>query len=313
MSLCTVLGTLASAVADAGTFTVSYPAIVDGGLSRTSDEGDFYLAMGHKFVLGQSVEVKFPVKFDLTFGTASITVTNKSGSTWPAGTSYILQLERQGKKVYVDLGTGVAGLTMSRMARADTFLINLGAPDTIDDDGICASQNRTGAGVLLVNGALASGGVATLDVPRNVIVDSGGADTAVITVTGKDEYGNTVVESITMNGTTGVSGKKAFKTITGVSASATISNGFFLGPGDVLGLPVFLPSVANIVKEIQDGAVATAGTTVAGIRTAGGSTATTGDVRGTYDPNAACDGDKVFQLIVSLPDPGYKGIDQYAG
>ena len=39
-------------------------------------------------------------------------------------------------------------------------------------------------------------------------------------------------------------------------------------------------------------------------------TATTGDVRGTYDPNAACDGDKVFQLLVTLPNPGYKGIPQ---
>ena len=49
------------------------------------------------------------------------------------------------------------------------------------------------------------------------------------------------------------------------------------------------------------GAAPTAGTIVAGVTTAGGSTATTGDVRGTYDPNAACDGSKVFELILALP------------
>lgn len=310
MTASVVTGTLASAVADAGTFTVSYPAIADGGLSRTSDEGDFYLAMGHKLILGQNNVLNFPDDFNITLGTSSITVTNASGSTWAAGLSFTLQLERQGKKVYTDLGTGVAGLMMARMARSDTFLVNLGAPDTIDDDGICASQNRTGAGALVVNGALASGGVATLDVPRNVVADSGGADTAVITVTGKDEYGVTMSEAITLNGITAVSGKKAFKTITAVSSSATISNGFFLGPGDVLGLPVFLPSVGNILREMEDGAAPTAGTVVAGIRASNGSTTTTGDVRGTYDPNSACDGQRVFQLLVSLPNPGYRGINQ---
>ena len=66
--------------------------------------------------------------------------------------------------------------------------------------------------------------MATLDVPRNIVVDSGGVDTAVLTFTGTDEYGNTVVESITLNGTTAVAGKKAFKTVTGVSSSPSRSS-----------------------------------------------------------------------------------------
>jgi hypothetical protein len=54
----------------------------------------------------------------------------------------------------------------------------------------------------------------TLDVPRNLIVDSSD-DTevdGVVTITGADEYGEVMVEEITANGTTAVAGKKAFKT-----------------------------------------------------------------------------------------------------
>lgn len=42
-------------------------------------------------------------------------------------------------------------------------------------------------------------------------------------------------------------------------------------------------------------------------------TSTTGDVRGTYDPETACDGDQSFALLVALPDPGDQGVAQYAG
>jgi len=304
MSFSILTTVLASAVADAGTFTYSYPS--------GKDEGHFYQAMGHKLTVDGN-KYSFPDDFDVTLGTSTVTITNKTGASWASGATVKCQLEEQGKRAYRD----DTGNLLNNTTEAHTFLVNLGAPDTLDADGICESQNRTGAGVLLINGDLSDGdlstSVATLDVPRNVIADSGGADTAVITVTGTDAYGDVLVENITLNGLTAVAGKKAFKTITAVSSDATVTNGMFLGTGDVIGLPVFLPSAGHVLKEMEDGVAATAGTFVAGIRTAGGSTATTGDVRGTVDPNSACDGAKVFQLLVALPDPGYLGIAQYAG
>lgn len=42
-------------------------------------------------------------------------------------------------------------------------------------------------------------------------------------------------------------------------------------------------------------------------------TATTGDVRGTFDPVEACDGSLAFSMLLALPDPTYKGMDQYVG
>lgn len=53
------------------------------------------------------------------------------------------------------------------------------------------------------------------------------------------------------------------------------------------------------------------GTFVAGVQTA--PTATTGDVRGTYDPAEAANGALSFSLLAHLPTPTYKGVDNYDG
>jgi hypothetical protein len=197
---------------------------------------------------------------------------------------------------------------LKRATKTPVVTISLGAPDVADVDGVCASQSGTAATAMTIAGALASGGVATFDVPRNVVAAWTG--TAVLTVTGTDEYGNTVVES--SGSGTSMAGKKAFKTVTSVVPSANITSAT-VGTGDVLGLPVFLPATGLVLAELADGAAATAGTLVAGDKTAGGSTATTGDVRGTYDPNAAADGATFFHLVVALPDPTELGIAQFAG
>lgn len=313
MSRIAVRGKLSADVADAGTFTVSYPNALPPEMALPTDEGDFFLAQGHQIVIAQNQALNHPRYFDITLGTASITVTNKSGSTWPAGSDFVLTLEQMGKPVYGAANDGQGTVRMARMARADAYLINLGAPDALVTNGVMAAQNRTNAGALVVNGSLAVGGVVTMDRPRNVIVDSGGADTAVITVTGLDEYGVAMKEAITLNGTTAVSGKKAFKKITALDCDAAIANTAFIGTGDVLGLPVYLPRSGLILSQMEDGTAATAGTVVAGFAAAGAHTSTSIDVRGTYDPNSACDGAKVFQLIVALPDAGYRGVPQYAG
>lgn len=431
---------LASAVVNDGTFTVSYPART-APESGTSNAGDYYQAMQHKLVMNGAV-LLYPDDFDLTFGTSSITVTNKSGATWPAEARFVLQLEEPGRRPFTDVaGTQQA---MAGMTKSPVMLINLGAPDVADADGYFASQDLTSAGVASVSTTVAAAIAAAAlagraDVPRNVVAAWTG--TAVLTVTGKDVYGNTVVES--SGSGTSFTGKKAFSQVTGISVSANVTS-LTVGTGVVLGLPVFVPGKQHIVAEIADGAlvgdreaiqipfqinqtdflaptaariiapvsgritkfstvvqvalgttvaetagtvhlvttlgavtgstlttygtaVATgapgsvasaeipvgsanavvvegqsiavtpsstfasagavngiveimpggggygSGTFVAGITTAGGSTATTGDVRGTYSPPFTPDGAIVAQLLVSLPDPGYRGVTQYAG
>src|SRR3546814_5252721 len=59
-----------------------------------------------------------------------------------------------------------------------------------------------------------------------------------------------LVETITgPTGATAASGKKAFKTVTAIAVSATTTAAVTVGTGDVLGLPVYLPSSGAVLKE----------------------------------------------------------------
>lgn len=284
----TITQTLSTAVADAGTYTASYPTDRDSGS---------YGVLGHKLAVSGAL-LSSPADFTLTFGASSITVTNASGAEWPASEVH-LELQRAG-----DADDTLDTDDSRTMALEE---VNLGAPDAADPDGVCEAQSGA-AGALSLDGALVVDGVAIFDVPRNVVIDSGGADTAVLTITGTDQYGVAMTENITLNGTTAVAGKKAFKTVTSVVSGATISNGAFVGTGDVLGLPFFLAAAGHVLKELEDGAAPTAGTVVAGVTTE--ATATTGDVRGTYDPNSACDGSAAFDLLIATTDPSNLGVAQ---
>ena len=57
--------------------------------------------------------------------------------------------------------------------------VTVGPLDAADDNGIAQSQTTAGAADLTLNGALVSGGVATFDSPRQVIITSAGNDTGV--------------------------------------------------------------------------------------------------------------------------------------
>lgn len=301
MAFKTAKHTPALAIATSGTFNVNYPA--------GTNSGSFRAAGTHKmFSSGLQSMFTSPAGFTVSFGTSNITVTYLGTTSLPAEETIHLQFDMVG----VDDNTlPDSFLDVERVAFAPTMLVNLGAPDTADPDGVVTSAILNGAATL--NGALVASGVATFDVPRNVtITGSTGTVSVTFTVTGTDEYGETVVEAITgPAGAATTAGKKAFKTITAVSASGSTSAAVTVGNGDVLGLPVFLEGTGYVLKEMQDGAAAASGTIVAGATAA--ATATTGDVRGTYDPSAAADGIKAFALIAAVPDPKAKGVDQYAG
>lgn len=292
-------------IANAGTFTVNYPT----GTNR----GDYEFAMGHYLMVG-GTKLKQPNDITLSFGATAVTVTNGTGGVIPATSRAFFNFAKIGGAIAIAGESGTESIRAKRVSKVDLVLVNLGAPVVGDVDGLFTATSGA-AGDITLNGALVSGGVATFDVPRNIIVDSGGADTAVLTFTGTDEYGDILVESITLNGTTAVAGKKAFKTVTGCTSSATISNGAFAGTGNVFGLPIHVPKTTTgyIVKELEDDAPATAGTLVAGLTRNTKSTATTADIRGTYTANSTPDGAKSFALVLLVPDPEYQGNPQYAG
>jgi hypothetical protein len=321
--------TLAADVADDGTVTVGYPTDRSKG-SYSGNTGK------HVLIAGGNV-YNAPVNFALTFNAnaSDITLTNKTGRTLAAGTSCSVQLERRGPR---NFDTPVIMADPVTMLEGSLVVIDLGSPETADNDSMIDAATSTELpdtetvtytpdtdGTTPTDGAQ---GVVTkdgvkyweLDVPRNVsVLTTHGSSIVAMTVkvTGLDQYGEDMYEEISV-AATGTSetdaGKKAFKWIRSIAFTAAAdaeANTSNVGFGDVLGLPAFLSGTGYVLAELEDNVAASAGTPVAGITDE--ATATTGDVRGTYDPSSAADGDAGFVLVAALPDPNDKGVAQFAG
>ena len=100
-----------------------------------------------------------------------------------------------------------------------------------DADGICASQSAAGAGALTLDGALVSGGIATIAEAQKVTVTSAGNDSGItFTVAGKDADGVTISDTFAGGNTTTASSTYYFKSVTGVSASAATASTVTVGP-----------------------------------------------------------------------------------
>lgn len=201
---------------------------------------------------------------------------------------------------------GKAGVPLSGI-----YVQNFGAPAAAAANNICASQSVTvgTTPLAVINGALAAAGVATADLARNVVAAWTG--TAVLTVTGTGRWGGTIVESSASG--TSFTGKKAFKTITSVSLSANVT-GLTVGTGDVLGLDYRVD--ANGLLFARANNAIDAGTFVPAVTTSP-ATATTGDVRGTFDPAVALNGSNTCQVGYVIADASSRiggfGVENFSG
>ena len=194
---------------------------------------------------------------------------------------------------------GVIGRGVGPLGRTYVFDI---VPAALSATAVCAAQAVAAAGNATINGASASGGVATFDVARNVsIVSSNAGDTTqTVTVTGTDYYSQTQTQTISLNGTTTVNSLKTFKTITNVAVSAALTGNLSVGNGDIFGLPYRVTDAGYLLRTGWNNAVAdNAGTfTAADTATA---TASTGDVRGTFLPaSTAANGSRRLVIAIGL-------------
>lgn len=289
----TTKGTLAALVANAGTFTVPYPA--------GKKKGDLAAGVDVKLHV-QNRLLSCPDEFTIAYGATQMTVTYNGGTTLPAGSEFFLQLD--------EVGAGEAlvhpsGAVISRpMSLA---LVSLGAPAAAAANNIQTSAALTSAAgaTAPTGGALVAGGVATLDAPTGRNVVAAWTGTAILTVRGFDIYGKPMMEQSASGAA--FTGKKAFAKVTSIQVSADVT-ALTVGTGNVLGLPLYVPNAALILKECVDNAAATAGTVVVGLSNATKSTATGNDIRGTYTPNAAPDGSKVYELLVATATPNNIGL-----
>jgi len=186
------------------------------------------------------------------------------------------------------------------MAGSDTFstYIAPGGLAAADPNGICLTQTPGGAVNLTINGALQSGGVATLVPARNVTITSGGSSETgkTFTVTGTATDGTAVTEAIAgPGGSATVSTTALFETVTQVAVDGATSGAVTVGSGTTVNQVVFagrtrlrgiyfVNSAAAGVLDFKNGA--SNGTTVMQIMTSG--TASTADYPDIPDEGVLC-------------------------
>lgn len=286
--------TLGSTVSIGGTFTVAYPAGKAAADYRGGTNG-FIVGMASSALQQRDGD------YSIAFGASNATVTVLRGRGFSAGEIVYVHLDR----ATADANEERIMANPFRMGIITPVKINLGAPVVASANAIVLSQGATTGGLATgINGALAAGGVATLNPPRALV--AAWTNTAIVTVTGTDEFGVVMRESSASG--TSFAGRKAFARVTGISVNATVT-GLTVGTSNILGLPVFLQNANLIFRELQDDATATAGTVVVGDSTT--PTATTGDVRGTYLPNATPNGTIRFDLIALLANTEFRGLPQF--
>lgn len=237
--------TIGTQVVETGTFVVSYPTNRDAGFYRN--------AFGHRIVTETGDLYKHPEDFTVSHGATGMTVTWANARTLTVGTLLYVQFNENADQAFQNEARAVRRRDIYRAKQLVPMRIDLGAPDVLDADGYCVSQDLTAAGVFSVSATaaaaiLAAALVGTADVPRNVV--AAWTTTAILTITGTDEYGQTMVEK-SASGTT-LTGKKAFKTVTNIATSASIT-ALTVGTGDVIGLPIHVPTVSNLRRELQSG------------------------------------------------------------
>jgi len=130
------------------------------------------------------------------------------------------------------------------MAGSDTLSTYVLSSDiaAADPNGVCTTQTPSGAGNLTINGALASGGEATLVPARNVTITSGGSSETGknFTVTGTDVNGNAVSEQLAGPGSSAtVSTTKIFKVVTQVYVDAATAGAVTVGSGTTISSTIY--------------------------------------------------------------------------
>lgn len=306
-----------AAVATSGTLTFTLPAAAQWGQFQYEGAHVMYAeGLNNQFYLSNG-------DFSISASGATLTVTYNGTTTIPAGSVVKLELRSAGEVTY--LGDGKGNSIDMREKVLDYFgniranatrivRVELGRPAAASGTAILATTAVTVTAVNTLATAVVN------DVPRGLayVSSNAGDTTQTITARGFDEFNNAMTETVTLNGTTTVNGKKAFKTVVSYQASASLAGNLSIGTqAGVFGLPFFLQGGTSagagyVIKEVMDATVPTAGTFVGGDLTAK-ATATSGDVRGTYTPNTAPNGTHVYELFISASDLSFKGVPQYAG
>ena len=131
-------------------------------------------------------------------------------------------------------------LSAAAASGATTFTIDsiTGMTDNFDRDGILTATTPAAGGSLTLDGALVSGSIATLSSQRKILIYSDGDDSGVtFAVTGTNNIGTAVTETITGPNTTTVYSTNTYNTVSSIVISGAGTGSIEIGQvGDNIGI-----------------------------------------------------------------------------
>ncbi len=199
--------------------------------------------------------------------------------------------------------SGLGGTTLTLTATGSALtLVNLNPPEggpvvsvyCIDSSSAAVAYGQSGQ-VKAWNPRSGAGRTITIFASSNL-------DGGTFTVAGRDMYGIKMTETLAAGSTT-IAGKKAFKYISSITASTTLtSTGFMIGYTDTFGFPALYSYngsqntlVVSSAAQVATTTALTSANSVLG-STVATQTSTTPDVRGTYASTTASNGTLRLQM-----------------
>jgi len=170
------------------------------------------------------------------------------------------------------------------------------APDAPAAAGVLASTLLTTAVQVITTG------ITNPDFPRLLVIDSDGAATGNVVIIGTNIRGETITDTIALNGTNAVAGVKAFKTVLSIQLPVkAAAESVFVGTLDKLGLQS-IPMSTSIISETSNNAADTGGALL---------TRDADEIeKCVYDPTTQCDA-SVDKAIVYISDERPKKVGGY--
>jgi hypothetical protein len=191
----------------------------------------------------------------------------------------------------IDVGQSVT-LEIVPLTKSAT---NLATSQTLAAAGNLALTAGTGITVVSVNGVTRY----VFDVTRCVTITSAGVDTGItFTVSGFDFYGAALTSTVTGTSGSVATTKKAFASVTKITASGATASTVTAGTADTFGMPVAVLDKGYVGSIGWANSLGFDAGTFTAADTTSPATAATGDVRGTYVPSSSSDGTK--RLIVDI-------------
>jgi len=276
---------------------------VDIAYPEGKNEGFFFSGVTHSLSISGNF-FRAPRDFIIKTTADHFTFIWRGDRPIARGTLLNIQLDAPGGDFHFDQK---AGITVQNMVACPLFLVNLSAPSAEDPEFYFKGDGLIDTRPVVQRNH-------KVNTPRNITITST-HDLSHVTFTffGEDIYTRAVVEQVKGPKSGTAVGSKAFANIKRIVPSEPVKHEFSIGKGRKLGLPVYLPGPAFLVREIVNGKEVKGGTVIPGETEV--PSATTGDRRGTYTPpsDIILNRQNSIHLLLSLPNPGNIGVPDFAG